>query len=87
MFVYCDIIKHQYVGDVSKQLLRVVFVNNNENSQCKTYDSPHYVPVTKNYIDSIQITIKDSFNDLFKFISGSELVLVKLHFRPRKYGF
>jgi hypothetical protein len=87
MFVYSDIIKYQYVGDSSKQLLRAVFVSNNEYSQCKTYDSPHYVPVTKNYIDSIQITIKDSFNDLFKFISGSELVIVKLHFRPQKYGF
>ncbi len=87
IFVYSDIIKHQYVGDSIKQLLRTVHVEKNKESQCINYPSPHYTPVVSNTINSIQLTLKDVENNSIKFKSGTELVIVKLHFRPQKHGF
>ena len=87
MFINTDIIEYQYVGDFSRQLLRTVHLDKSNHSVCKTYSSPHYIPVSTNYFDSIHISIKDAQNNFIKFNSGSEQVIVKLHFRPKKYGF
>ena len=86
LYIYTDIINYQYVGDVSRQLLKTIFIDSSV-AQLKYFSTPHYVPVIKNFIDSIKITIKDSYNELVKFISGTDHVLVKLHFRPQRYGF
>jgi hypothetical protein len=88
LFVYSDIADFQYVGDTKAQLLRVVHIDKNSmqaGSQSKYYPSPHYIPVTRNNINNIQITIKNKSNELVRFKDGSELVIVKLHFRPQKY--
>ena len=87
MFLYTNIIEYQYVGDTFKQLLSTIFVENKNDPQRITYDTPHYVPLVRNVIDCIQITIKDSRYELIKFISGVEKVILKLHFRPRNGGF
>jgi hypothetical protein len=87
MFIYTDIIEYQYVGDYSRQILRTVHLDKSNHSICKTYSTPHYVPVATNFFDSIHISIKDGQNNFIKFNSGSEQVIVKLHFRPKKYGF
>ena len=87
MFLYTNIIGYQYVGDTFKQLLSTIFVENKNDPQRITYDTPHYVPLVRNVIDGIQITIKDSSDELIKFNSGVEKVILKLHFRPRNGGF
>ena len=87
MFLYTNIIEYQYVGDTFKQLLSTIFVENKNDPQRITYDAPHYVPLVRNVIDGIQITIKDSSDELIKFNSGVEKVILKLHFRPRNGGF
>ena len=66
--------------------MKTTFVNST-GAQFKYFATPHYVPLIKNYIDSIKITIKDSNDTLIKFSSGTDHVLVKLHFRPQRYGF
>ena len=90
IFVYTDIIEHQYIGDSFKQLLRTVHINDlRKDSFAKTYtiyESPHYVPLLAlKAISSIRITIKDSAGELVSFKSGTDKVIVKLHFR-RKNG-
>lgn len=85
-FVYTDIIKHQFVGNSYTQLLRFVALENNKANQTLTYSSPHYVPLSKNYIDSIEISIKDDSGQPVHFKSGIQKVYVKLHFRPKRYG-
>ena len=86
LFVYTDIINHQYVGNTYTQLLRCVPIDYRIENQSIVYNSPHYVPLNTNYIDSIQITIKDDENQFINFKTGIQKVYVKLHFRP-KHGY
>ena len=83
LYVYTDIIDYQYVGDGYNQLLRNVFVKNTTEPQQITYSTPHYVPLLKNVLDSVQITIKDSSGELVAFKSGSEKWILKFHFRQK----
>jgi hypothetical protein len=87
MFIYCNIINHQYVGDAYVQLLRCVPINETTHLQTIYYSSPHYVPLITNVIDVIEISIKDDGNTPIRFISGTNKVILKLHFRPKQYGF
>lgn len=83
LFIYCDIIDYQYVGDAYAPLLRSVVV---DNSYLKTawvnYDNPHYLSVNKYYINSIKVEIRDDTGKRIRFENGR--VIVKLHFRPKQ---
>jgi hypothetical protein len=83
LFIYCDIIDYQYVGDAYVPLLRNVVV---ENSFPKTaiahYDNPHYVTINKSEINSIHVEIRDDTGEKIKFDQGK--VIIKLHFRPKR---
>jgi len=86
LFVYCDIIKYSHVGDSSKQLLNTVAVPHIDEIQNIKFDIPDFIPLSRNVIESIKITIKDSMNNLVSFRSGTSKVITKLVFR-KKYGF
>ena len=83
MYVYCDIVEPQIVGDCLTPLLRVVNVEgNHDDVLVKSFDFPHYVPVSKRELSTIEINIKDDANRFVGFRYGK--VVVKLHFRKRK---
>ncbi|DAC80295.1 TPA_asm: penton [Terrapene box turtle adintovirus] len=83
LYVYTDIVEHQFVGDFSVPLLRCVPVRGRNNEFVTiTYDKPHYVPVSKHHIDTITIEIKTDQNRDVSFRFGK--VIVKLHLRPRR---
>jgi hypothetical protein len=83
MYVYCDIVEPQIVGDCLTPPLRVVKVEgNHDDVLVRTFDFPHYVPVSKREISTIEINIKDDANRFVGFRYGK--VVVKLHFRRRK---
>lgn len=85
LYVYTDIVKYQYVGDTLAPLLRNVVVPNNKlTTQNVIYDSPHYLPVNKSEIDTINIRITDELGNNIKFRRGKSIC--KLHFRPIKNG-
>ena len=85
MFVYSDIIEHQYVGDYREQLLRAVHIDDASKDTVTTiYDRPHYLRLSRNRIDSIHIAIKTYENKPIDFESGQ--VIAVLHFRPVKYN-
>ena len=86
MYVYCDIVEPQIVGDCLTPLLRVVNVEgSHDDVLVKSFDFPHYVPVSKRELSTIEINIKDDANRFVGFRYGK--VVVKLHFRKRKAVF
>ena len=85
LYIYCDIIDYQFVGDTKSQLLRTVVVSNNYNSLVSVnYENPHYVSLNQNQINSINIDIRSDTGDHVHFLEGK--VIIKLHFRPKKNG-
>ena len=59
-YVYTDIIKSQYQGDVVVPVLRTVTVKGEHgNHVCKNFERPHYVPLNKKNFDTISINIRD----------------------------
>lgn len=87
LYIYTDIIKYQYIGDTLSPLLRTINIPFNEilSTESVIYDSPHYTPVNKSSIDTINIKIKDDLGNSIRFERGKSIV--KLHFRPIYYGF
>ena|SRR5437868_7973522 len=84
LYVYCDIVEPQLVGDTAAPLLRIVPVENVEkfgHVNCKIYNSLHYMPVMKKYFDTVEIDILTGTGDLAPFEFGSSIV--KVHFRKR----
>jgi hypothetical protein len=84
VYIYSDIIEHQFVGDSFSPLLRTVSVPNNlryGDTINHNYIQPHYVPVSRNNFDNIEIDIRSDTGDAIHFLTGK--VVVKLHFKPK----
>jgi hypothetical protein len=85
IFVYTDIIDHQFVGDSFAPLLRTISVPNSlrygDNINHNNIQ-PHYVPVCKANFDNIEIDLRSDTGEPIQFASGK--VIVKLHFRPKR---
>ena len=82
-YVYTDIIKSQYHGDVVVPVLRTVTVKVEHGSYVsKNFVRPHYVPQNKKVFDMISINIRDEVGDLVAFEHGK--VIITLHFRRCK---
>jgi hypothetical protein len=83
LMVYSDVIEYQYVRDTFAPLLRTVCRTGSFNETCeKIFTSPHYIPVRKSYIISINIDIRDTSGNPVQFSAPTGKVLTKLHFRP-----
>ena len=82
LYIYTDIIEHQYVGQNRMPLLRniVIDYNTNQRTTWTHYDVPHYIKVNKTEISSILIDIRDEYGNKILFDNGS--LIIKLHFRP-----
>lgn len=86
LYIYTDIIDYQLVGDEYAPLLRNVVVSQNYSHPVAiNYENPHYLPVNKSIISTINIDIRDDTGKEINFIQGK--VEIKLHFRPLKNGF
>ena len=78
-YVYTDIIKGQYHGDVVVPVLRTVTVKGEHGSYVsKNVERPRYVPLNKKIFD----TIRDEAGDLVAFEHGK--LIITLHFRRSK---
>lgn len=79
IFVYTDIIKHTIVGHTLAPLLRTISVNQPMGSvQENLYTDPFYHALSHDYIDSINISLRDITGEFIKFTKGR--VVVTLHF-------
>ena len=82
-FIYTDIIKSQYYGDVVVPVLCTVTVKGEHgNYVSKNFERPHYVPLNKKIFDMININIRDEAGDLVAFEHGK--VIITLHFSHSK---
>ena len=82
-YVYTDIIKSQYHGDVAVPVFRTVTVKGaHGNYVSKNFERPHYVSLNKKIFDTISINIRDEAGDLVAFEHGK--VIITLHFRRSK---
>ena len=82
--VYCSIIEQQIVGDTFSEMLRWIPIRGDDGKrQVERFIKPHYCSVMNRHIPTIQISIKNIFDEFIKFQLG--VVQIKLHFRKKKY--
>ena len=82
-YVYTDINKSQYHGDVVVPVLRIVTLKGKHGSYVsKNFERPHYVPLNKKIFDTISINIRDEAGYLVALEHGK--VIITLHFRRSK---
>lgn len=82
LLVYTDIVQPQIVGDVLAPLLRIVNVSGSDGEVISdTFDRPHYLPVCRKLIDTLEIVIRTHIGELTPFERGRSYV--KLHFRQK----
>ena len=83
IYVYCDVIKHQLVGDSEVRLLGVAPVRGERDSICYwTFNPPYYIPIINQTIEDIEIQLNTEDVLPFPFTSNSNVV-VRLHLRKK----
>ena len=86
IYVYSDIVQNQTTGDVKTPLLRVIPITSKYGSiACVHYDRPHFIPLNRRYIQSIEINLRDDQGNLISFESGK--VIVTLVFKRKEAKF
>lgn len=84
LYVYCNVIESQIVGDTLAPLLRIISIEGvHDDIIDKIFVSPHYVPVQIKDISTIEIGIRDDTNKPVRFVTGK--TVLKLHFRKKSY--
>jgi hypothetical protein len=82
IYVYCDIASFRPVGDAKVPLLRVCNVTGKYGDMIRTiFTHPHYVPVARREIETIEININNELGRPVPFVFGKSVVT--LHFRRR----
>ena len=82
LYVYSDIVKEQHVGDSMSPLLEIVPVKGVPGNRIHYCVNPiTYLPVCRDYIDSINIVIMDEYGNPIVFPDDVENVVCRLRFR------
>ena len=80
LFIYCDLIQSQYVGDALVTLLRIVPVEGKKGERVsESFLRPQYVPVSRKQFETVKVDIKTDTGESVPFEFGR--VLLTLHFR------
>lgn len=86
LFIYCDIIEPQIVGDVMAPLLRIVpldpAVYVYGANKMHIFSPPHYLPLMRREFDVIEIDIRTSTGQKVPFQFGT--TCIKVHFKRIK---
>ena len=85
LYVHCNIVEPQVVGNYRSELLRTVPVDSRKrfgDTVHKLFNSPHYINVLHKNFDNIKIEIRSDTGEPIPFEYGK--VIVKLHFRKSK---
>lgn len=85
LFIYCDIIAPQIVGDVMASLLRIIPLETYKytygSNKMHVFSPPYYLPIIRREFDTIEIDIRSSVGEKIPFQFGTSYV--KLHFQRR----
>lgn len=85
IYVYCNIVEPQIVGDILAPLLRTVKIEGSHFDIVeKIFNTPHYIPVATKDITDMEIGLKTDTNSYVNFLTGK--TVVKLHFRKRRFS-
>lgn len=85
LYVYCDIVKHQHVGNVLTPLLEVVPVRGRPGERMHyAVNVLSYLPLTRTFIDHLHVRILDETGNEVPFPDELENVVVRLRFRRKK---
>ena len=82
LFVYCDIVRPNFVGDSFSSLLKVVEVPSKSKFRDQVvlrYNQPDYYPLIGSEVETIEIDIKDDSGIRVPFNFGR--VIITLHFK------
>lgn len=84
IYVYSDVVAETYVGDRFVPLLRTVPIHKENQGKYVTefFDNPRYLPLSRNYIEQIEIRLCDSYGENIRFLWGT--VVVTLRYRRHK---
>ena len=85
MYIYCDAVKYQIVGDTQAPLIAMLQVEESPNKECHWIFNPvHYLPVNKRSIPSIELRICTESGDPFPFEPNGNVV-AQLHVRKQRF--
>ena len=84
IYVYCDIVQPQIVGNTSAKLLRSIPVQGKLGDVItKTFTNIQYVPVQTKSFEDVEIVLRNDTGDPVPFERGK--LIATLHFRQRSY--
>jgi hypothetical protein len=84
IYVYCDIVQPQIVGNTSVKLLKSIPVQGKLGDVItKTFTNIQYVPVQTKSFEDVEIVLRNDTGDPVPFERGK--VIATLHFRQRSY--
>ena len=82
LYVYSDIVDQQRVGNASAQLMDIAPVQGSPGQRAHyVFDPPTYLPVNRNYIETIKVIIHDGKEGEVLFPDDVQNVVCRLHFR------
>ena len=84
IYVYCDIVEPQIVGDTSAQLLKSIPAEGKFGDIiAKTFTNIQYVPIRTRSFEAVEILLRNDTGDPVPFERGK--VVITLHFRQHSY--
>ena len=84
IYVYCDIVEPQVVGDTSAQLLKSIPVEGTFGDIItKTFTNIQYVPIQRKSFEDVEVLLRSDTGDPVPFERGK--VVTTLHFREHSY--
>lgn len=86
IYIYTDIIENQNVGDYKVPLLRIIPVTSSYGEVCCVkYDKPHFFPLSRNRIQTIEIDLRDDTGELISFEGGRSIVTLVFRRKATKF--
>lgn len=83
VYVYCDLVEQRPVGDVMAPLLRIVpTMNKSSDTVHCIYEKPHYIPLSRNQFNAVEILLATDTGNPFSFAQGK--TVVTLHIRRQR---
>lgn len=86
MYVYCDLVEPQIIGDTIAPLLRIVSTKAEKTKYgldiSHVFTRPFYLPVLKREFETVEIDLRSHTGHPIPFLYGTSVVV--LHFRRRR---
>lgn len=83
IYVYADCIQDQRVGDQMAPILRILdYTGTDTNLVIKSFTNPHYIKLSKDYVDNIRIYLKSEIGEDLPLIFGT--TSCSLHIREKR---